>query len=317
MSLAHRPRIVVAESYESWAVERLQSAGEVIELPSHDPAQLLAAVADCDALLVRTYARVMREVIDAAPRLRVIGRAGVGLDNIDVDAARHRHITVVYTPAAATDAVADLTIGMMITLTRGLHLGDAAVREGAFHDARQRLLGRELAELSLGIIGMGRIGRAVARRARHGFGMRIIYNDIRNPGWLDFPAEPLSKEDLYASCDVVSLHVPLTSATQGMIDAPALARFRRGAWLINTARGAVVDGIALAEALRRGTLRGAALDVLDPEPLPPDHPLRSAPNTLLLPHIGARTPGAQRRMNGVVEDVIRVLNGQPPENPAW
>lgn len=317
MSPNDGPRIVVAERYEPWAVERLESVGNVIQLTGNDPDELLSAVTDCDALLVRTYARVTRGVIEAARRLRVIGRAGVGLDNIDVEAARERNIAVVYTPAAATDAVADLTIGMLIALSRGLHLGDAAVRKGEFHEARQRLLGRELAELTLGIIGMGRIGRAVARRARHGFGMRIVYNDIRNPGWLEFPAAPMSKEELYTSCDVVSLHVPLTSATRGMIDAPTLGRFRPGAWLINTARGAVVDGIALADALARGTLGGAALDVVDPEPLPLDHPLRSAPNTLFLPHIGARTPGAQQRMNAVVDDVIRVLNGKPPENPAW
>jgi D-3-phosphoglycerate dehydrogenase len=240
----------------------------------------------------------------------------VGLDNIDFEAARRRHIEVVYTPAAATDAVADLTIGMMIALTRDLLPADRAVRGGAFLEARNRTRSVELSGLTMGIIGMGRIGRAVGRRCRDGFHMPVLFHDIQRPGLLDFAAQALPLDDLLSWADVISLHVPLTTQTRGMIDARALARFKRGAYLINTARGAVVDAPALAAALHEGRLAGAAIDVFDPEPPPPDHPLVLAPGALLTPHLGSRTKNALRNMNAVVEDVTRVLRGQPALFPA-
>jgi phosphoglycerate dehydrogenase-like enzyme len=255
---------------------------------------------------------VSRYVIEQAAQLRVIGRAGVGLDNIDLAAARERGIVVVHTPAAATDAVADLTVGLMLASLRKIAAADRDVRAGRFHEVRDECIGPELGELTVGIVGMGRIGRAVAQRCHFGFGARILFNDIVPILGLDFPARSVSKHELYAASDVVTLHVPLTEATNGMIDAAALTRFKPGAVLINTARGAVVDSVALADALRSGHLGAAGLDVVDPEPLPADHPLLLAPHTLITPHIGARTPGGLARMNDVVEDVVAVLEGRPP-----
>jgi phosphoglycerate dehydrogenase-like enzyme len=194
--------------------------------------------------------------------------------------------------------------------------GDAAVRYGGFEQARRTTCLCELSELTLGIVGLGRIGKAVARRCRHGFGMRILYNDIVSPGWLDFAATPVGKEELYNTSDVVSLHVPLTDETKYLINAGALAKFKPQAILLNTSRGAVVDSEALAHALSSGAIAGAALDVFDPEPLPPNHALMHAPNTLFSPHVGARTVGGLARMNEVVEDVIRVLEGKQPLYPA-
>lgn len=305
-------KIVVAERFEPWAVERLRAAGEVRELSACDQATLLAAVADADALLVRTYAKVTNEVIAAAPRLRVIGRGGVGLENIDVAAARAAGIAVVHTPAAATEAVADLAVGLMLGVLRRIREADAAVREERWREVRDGAASREMGELRLGIVGMGRIGRAVARRCRHGFGMRVLYNDIADVGPLDTPAERVDRPRLYAESDIVSLHVPLTEQTRGMIGARELAQFKPGALLINTARGAVVDGAALAQALVEQHLGGAGLDVFDVEPLPTGHPLLAAPHTLLTPHIAARTIGGLHRMNEVVEEVIAVLmRGQP------
>ncbi len=242
----------------------------------------------------------------------MIGRGGSGLENIDVVTARRRGISVVYTPAAATDAVADLTVGLMISLLRNITTSDVMVRSGLFAAAREKSIGFELAELVLGIVGLGRIGKAVARRCRQGFGMTILYNDIVQPGPLDFVATPAKKEQLYRQADVVSLHVPLTDQTRHLIGDAALAQFKKGAILINTARGAVVDGNALARGLAAGKPAGAALDVFDPEPLPADHPLMAAPNTLFTPHIGARTHSSLARMNAVIEDVIKVLQGKPP-----
>lgn len=297
------------------------AVGEVTILESCDPDTLQAAVRNCDALLVRTNARITRDLLDQAGCLRVIGRGGVGLDNIDLDAARDRGIAVVYAPAAATDAVADLTVGLMLCLLRRIGKGDAAVREGRFLEERAAHRARELSELTLGIVGLGRIGRAVARRCRAGFGMNVIFNDIVAPGWLGFAATPVDLGTLVATADVVSLHVPLTDQTRHLIDGDALASLKRGAILLNTARGAVVDSQALAAALQEGAgggrLAGAALDVVDPEPLPQGHPLLAAPNTLFTPHVGARTEAGLSRMSGVVEDVIRVLDGREPLYPAW
>ena len=325
-----RPRIVLAEAFDVPAVEKLRAVGEVVVLDAYDEVHLKKAVADCDALLVRTCTTVPRAVIESGARLRVIGRGGVGLENIDLAAARERGIAVVYTPGAATDAVADLTVGMMIALLRNLTGSDAMVRSGRFREARQQACARELSELTLGIVGLGRIGRAVARRCRNGFGMTILYNDIISPGWLDFAVTPVAKEQLYAQADVVTLHVPLTDPseprpegrghshpTRHLIDAAALRKFKKGAFLINTSRGGVVDSLALADALAAGTLTGAALDVFEPEPLPADHPLMQAPNTVFTPHLGARSCTGLARMNAVIEDVIRVLQGRPPCYPAW
>ncbi len=311
-----RPRIILAEPFDEPAVEKLRALGDVIQLAACTETALRSAVVDCDALLVRTRGVVTRAVLEAAPNLRVIGRGGVGLENIDLPAAAERGVVVVYTPGAATDAVADLTVGLMIALVRDIRRCDAAVRLGRFAEAREQACAVDLRDQVLGVIGMGRIGRAVARRCRNALGMTVIYNDIVQPGWLDFVAEPVTKEEVYACAKVVSLHVPLDDTTRNLIDARALSQFRPDAFLINTSRGAVVDNVALAQALERGTLCGAALDVFDPEPLPADHPLLRAPNTLFTPHIGARTVEGLRRMNAVVDDVIAVLQGKTPQYPA-
>lgn len=310
------PVILVAEPFSDEATERLRAVGQVIIVEGRDDAALMQAVRGCDALLVRTYVQVTSRLLDAAPRLRVIARGGAGLENIDLAAAQSRGIAVVHTPSAAIDAVADLTIGLMLCLLRGIPAADAAVRRGLFGQARQESRGRELGELTLGIVGLGRIGKAVARRCRYGFNMSVIYNDIVSPGWLDFSARAMEKDRLYQDADIITLHVPLTDATRRLIDADALDRFKPGALLINTCRGAVVDHQALAQRLHSGQLGGAALDVFDPEPLPSDDPLLAAPNTIFTPHLGARTSIGLARMNDVVDDVIRVLRGQAPLFPA-
>lgn len=307
--------IVVTEPYESWAVDRLREAGTVTILPACDEATLLHAVSTADALLIRTYSQISAQVIAHAPQLRVIGRAGVGVENIDLVAAAERGIVVVSTPDASTDAVADLTLGLLIALTRGIVTADAATRAGKFHQARKSNAEQEMHQLTVGILGMGRIGRAVGQRCRNGFGMRVIYHDVVDPGWLPFAAEQVTLDGLIQTSDVLTLHVPLTAQTRGLVNQAAMRRMKKSAYLINTCRGAVVDNLALAECLHCGNLAGAALDVTEPEPLPMDHPLMSAPGTILTPHVGAKTAAAHRRMNEVIEDVIRVLQGRQPINP--
>jgi D-3-phosphoglycerate dehydrogenase len=309
-----RALILVAESYDESALDKLRAAGDVRVLADCSEASLLAHVPDADALLVRTYAPVTARVIAAARKLKVIGRGGVGLDNIDTAAAARAHIPVVHTPAAATRAVAELTIGLMLALERRICFADAEVRAGRFLSARGALRCRELGDLTLGILGMGRIGRTVARIAHNGIGMRILYNDVLEISALDFDAAAVDKERLWTEADVISLHVPLTPQTANLIDAAVLAKFKATALLINTARGGIVDATALAGALCAGRLAGAAIDVFDMEPPPPDHPLLHAPNVLLSPHAAARTRPALARMNDCVDDVVAVLAGRQPRH---
>lgn len=306
---------VFAEPYDPDAEGKVRAHGRVTVLSGGDAAELAEALADGDALLIRSKTRVTRKLLEAAPRLRAIGRAGVGLENIDLEAARQRRVAVVYTPGAATDAVADLTLGMMLSLVRRLPWYDAAVRAGRFQEARGTTL-RDMNELTVGIVGFGRIGRAVASRCSLGFGMRVLFNDIAPVDFSEFPAVAVSKESLYAESDVVSLNVPLTDLTRGLIGAAALQRFKSGAILLNTSRGEVIDAGAVAEALREGRLAGAGIDVFSPEPPPEGDPLLSTPNTILTPHIGARTQRGLHNMNQVVDDVIRVIQGIPPLHPA-
>ena len=302
-------------------MKRLESAGEVVLLDNPDERNLIAVVGEADGLVVRTYSEVTSRVIAAAAktgRLKVIGRAGIGVDNIDVRASVDAGIPVVHTPAASTNAVADFTVGLIIGLQRRIVAFDAAVRQGRFTDLRSDTPPVvELRHQTLGVIGMGKIGSAVGKRLSLGFDMRVIYYDIRDIDGLSFPAEAkASAADVYGEADVVTIHVPLTGQTRGMVDAGALSQFKKGSCLINTSRGPVVDGVALSAALQNGQLAGAALDVFDPEPPPPDHPLRSAPNCVMTPHVASRTQEGVKAMNDVVDDVIGVLQGNPPRYPA-
>lgn len=308
-------RVVIAENYGR-AVDRLREIADVMCLDSCDESAILKAVADADALLVRSYAIVNARVLDSAPHLKVIGRGGAGLDNIDVATAKRRGIVVVHTPAAATQSVAEHTLGMMLALERQWVESDRAVREGRFAEFRSRVRFRQLSDLTLGIVGMGRIGSAVAKTAHDGFKMNVVYNDILAVGPFSYATSIKQKSDLYEIADIVSLHVPLTDETRGLIDADALKHFRPTTTLINTSRGAVVDLVALAKALSEHRIAGAALDVFEQEPPPPSHPILNCPNVLLSPHAAARTANALARMDGVVDDVIRVLQGEKPHFPA-
>ncbi len=308
-------KIVVAERLSNSALERLRAVGEVAELESCDPDTLRGAVRDCHALIVRTYADVSADVIESAPALKVIARAGVGVENIDTKTAAAAGIAVVYTPAASTEAVAELTIGLIITLERRVCWAQEQLRQGAFKRARNQLASAQLSEMTLGIIGFGRVGQRVAGMAQRAFGMNILFNDILPIPHSEGVARAVGKDEIYAEADLVSLHVPLTPETRSLINAPTLRKMKNTALLINTARGAVVDAAALAAALDAGVIAGAAIDVFDPEPPPPDHPLLSAPRCILTPHIGSRTASSLAAMNDVVDDVIAVLQGREPRYP--
>lgn len=311
-------KILVAEPYSPQALARLQAAGTVHQLSDCSEQALCNAVPGCQALLVRTSSQVTRKVIAAGNSLKVIGRGGVGLDNIDIDAAQAHGVSVVYTPNAATESVADLTFSLILGLTWKLTVVNRAIREDGFANARTLLGARELNGLVLGIIGLGRIGQAVARRATAGFHMNVMYDDLYEISEAArFGAHRVERNRLLESADIVSLHVPLTPKTRHMISTNELGRMKTGSLLINTSRGAVVDLNALAAGLQKGTPAAAGLDVFEPEPPPSGHPILAAPNTLFTPHAGARTALAQDRMNAVVEDVLNVLEGRPPCFPAF
>jgi len=293
-------------------VDRLTAAGHVVDLwpePSPPPPEVLRErTAQADALLCMLTDPVDAELLEAAPRLRAIANYAVGSDNIDVEAARARGIAVGVTPGVLTDATADIAFALLLAIARRLPEGEAAVRDGKWTTwGPDWLLGRDVHGATLGIVGRGRIGDAVARRA-DGFGMTVVHHG-RSSG--------IPLEELLAQADFVSLHVPLTSETRHLIDAAALARMQPTAYLVNTSRGGVVDQKALAAALRDGAIAGAALDVTDPEPLPPDDPLLDAPNLIVLPHLGSATHATRRAMADLaVDNLIAALDGKPMPNPA-
>ena len=311
MSAAPRPVILVTEPLNESSLDYLAAHGELRRASAESA---LDAVADADGLVVRTYTQVNEALLAAAGKLRVVGRAGVALDNIDVPACRARGVEVVHTPEANTLAVVDYTVRMILEMNRRFWPMTGPMTGEQFHAARKQTFGRFLSGATLGIVGCGRIGSRVGRAAV-GLGMEVLYNDILDIE-LDYPAEAVDKPTLYARSDIVTIHVPLTDVTTGLIDAEALAQFKDGAQFINAARGQCVVAGDLADALRTGRLSAAAIDCHHPEPPPADYPLFGLDNVILTPHIAARVPDAVQRMCDVVHDVVAVLQGRPPQYPA-
>jgi lactate dehydrogenase-like 2-hydroxyacid dehydrogenase len=286
------------------ALERLAAAHEVDVWPERAPPapeELRERVAGAEGLLCLLTDRIDAALLDAAPSLRVISNYAVGADNIDVGAAKARGIAVGYTPDVLTDATADLAFALLLAIARRLPEGMAAVRDGEWKTWEPDwLLGRDVHGATLTIVGPGRIGRAVARRAE-GFGMEVL-----------LVGRDDALEPALARADFVSLHAPLTQETRRFVDEDFLGAMKTTAYLVNTARGGLVDQDALARALRERTIAGAALDVTDPEPLPPDHPLLEAPHLIVLPHLGSATDATRERMaNLAVENLLAGLAGEP------
>ncbi|NLF74278.1 MAG: D-glycerate dehydrogenase [Chloroflexi bacterium] len=277
--------------------------------PSRD--DLLRAVAGADGLLCLLTDPVDADVIDAAPRLRVISQMAVGYDNIDLPAATRRRIPVGHTPGVLTDTTADFAFALLMAAARRISEAERFARAGRWKTWGPTLLmGQDVYGATLGIVGMGRIGQAVARRAR-GFEMRVLYADPSEPeAARELGAVRVDLDDLLAQADFVSLHVPLTAATERLIDARALARMKPTAILVNTARGPVVDRAALYDALVSGQIAYAALDVTDPEPIAPDDPLLSLDNCLIVPHIASSSVATRTRMAVMAaENLIAGLKG--------
>lgn len=260
--------------------------------------ELIARLPEADGLFTLLTIPVNETLLAQAPRLRVVSNMAVGVDNIDLAACTRRGIPVGNTPGVLTEGTADLTFALLLAAARGLPEASLDAHEGRWVTwSPAGWLGADLHGAALGVIGMGKIGRAVARRAL-AFGMDIFYTDASpcKDAEIDLGAVCLPLDELLGRCDFVTIHTPLTPATRHLIDAQALRKMKSGAILINTARGPIVDMEALTLALQEGWIHAAALDVTDPEPLPPEHPLFSQPNCLITPHIGSATWNTRRRM---------------------
>jgi glyoxylate reductase len=299
-------RCFVTRELPGSALDRLREAHEVDVWPERLPPsyeELRRRTGDVEGLLSLLTDRVDAELIDGSPQLRAISNYAVGYDNIDVQAATAREIAVGNTPDVLTETTADLAFALLLAAARRLPEAAASVAEGDWLTWEPaRYLGYDLHGATLGIVGMGRIGRALAKRAE-GFDMTILSTSASSTTTL---------EELLAGSDFVSLHCPLTAETHHLIDADALAMMRPNAILINTARGPIIDQAALVAALERGAIAGAALDVTDPEPPPADDPLLSAPNLILVPHIGSATHATRERMADLaVDNLLAALAGEP------
>ncbi|MFA6214871.1 MAG: hydroxyacid dehydrogenase [Candidatus Micrarchaeia archaeon] len=287
-------KIVIADAMEPEVVAQISKLGETVVTP----ADLKAALADADALIVRSATKVTEELLVHAPKLRLVARAGVGLDNVDAEACKKRGVKVVNTPGASTNSVAELALGMMLALSRKLFVADAGMKAGKW--LKKEAFGTEIMDKTLGIVGLGRIGVSLALKAK-AMGMRVIYYDPHHHGETMI-GHHVSLDELFAASDYVSLHVPLMPETRNMINAGVLANMKKNAVIVNTARGGLVDEDALYSALKEGRIGGAALDVFPSEPY--SGKLCGLSNVVLTPHIGGSTREAQARIG---QDLVAKL----------
>jgi D-3-phosphoglycerate dehydrogenase len=306
-------KVLVSDPLAAEGIAILKTAGlEVVEQAGLAPDALRQALADCDALIVRSGTQVTAAALEGANRLKVIGRAGAGVDNIEVPAATRRGILVMNTPGGNTISACELTMALMLAVARRIPQASARVRAGEWP---RKLVGTELRGKRLGVIGLGRIGSEVARRAL-AFGMTVVGHDPyvteERAKRLEVKLVPL--DELLATSDVVTLHTPKSQETERLLDAAALAKMKRGVILINCARGGLIDEAALAEALKSGQVAGCGLDVFDTEP-PKGSPLLAFDQVVATPHLGATTREAQTNVAiEIAHQIVEVLRGKPPRN---
>jgi D-3-phosphoglycerate dehydrogenase / 2-oxoglutarate reductase len=307
-------RILVADKIAAEGIARLEQAAEVEVATGLSPDQLREKIPAYDALVVRSETRVTEPIIAAGRRLKVIGRAGVGVDNIDVQAATRHGVIVVNSPEGNTIAAAEHTIAMLLALSRKIPDATASLRAGRWE--RGRFIGVEIYNKVLGIIGLGNIGREVARRAL-GLGMQVLGRDpfVALEHAQQLGVELVELPELLRRADYISVHTKLTRETRGMLGDAQFAQMKRGVRIINCARGGIIDEAALQRALEAGIVAGAALDVFDEEPPPPDLPLLKDERVVVTPHLGASTEEAQVNVAlDVAEEILAVLDGRPPRS---
>jgi D-3-phosphoglycerate dehydrogenase len=309
-------RILITDELSPQALERLEAAEDVsfdvVQRPPQE--KLKEIIPDYDALIIRSSGRVDADILAATTRLKVVGRAGVGVDNVDVDAASLRGVIVMNTPGVNTVATAEHTMALLLALCRHVPQADASLRAGEWK--RSKFVGVQLYRKTLGIVGLGRIGARVAQRAQ-AFGMEVIAFDpyLSDEVARELKVTLVELDDLLARSDFITLHAALTPEARGLINAEVIARMKPGVRLVNCARGALIDEEALVKALRSGQVAGAALDVFGEEPLPVDSPLRELTNVVLTPHLAASTIEAQRDVGTqIVDQVLAALRGEDYRN---
>ncbi|MEO6392758.1 MAG: phosphoglycerate dehydrogenase [Pyrinomonadaceae bacterium] len=300
-----KSKILVSDDVSASGLQPLREAGFVVDKQTGlSPDELCLALADCAGLVVRSETKVTAAVMEAARNLRVIGRAGVGVDNIDVGAATARGIVVMNAPDGNTITTAEHTMALLVSLARNVPQANLSVKTGEWE--RKRFIGAELSSKTLGIIGLGRIGRAVAARAR-GFGMKIVGHDpfIAPEQARELDIETATLDEVYARADFLTIHTPMTTETRALIGVEAFAKLKPGVRIINCARGGLVDEKALYDAIISGKVAGAALDVWEQEPPPRDHPLLGLDQVIVTPHLGASTTEAQEGVAFTVAEQMR------------
>lgn len=315
---APKLRFLLYEPMHEAGTNLLKQYGEVITAPALDEATLLSLVSDVDAIVIRANGKVTRTIMEAASRLKVVGRHGVGLETIDVPAATERGVWVVYTPEANSESVAEHFVALALILSKRVLESDQALRAGQWK-VRYEYIGRELFGKTLGVVGFGRIGRTTARICHHGFGMPVLYYDVvAAPPEVEreAQAERVGVQDLLRAADYVSLNLPLTAETRHIIGREQIRLMKPTAYLLNLGRGPLWDEKAILEALEGRWIAGAGTDVFEEEPTARDNPLFRFPNFVCTPHMAAHTDEAMRRMSLVAEDVIAVLEGKAPRWPA-
>lgn len=313
-----KPRVFVTRPIPDVGLKRVLEFcdAEVWPGPLPPPREvLLEKIRDCEGLLCMLTEEIDATVMDAAPKLRVISNYAVGFNNIDVNAATRRGIAVGNTPDVLTDATADMAFCLLIAAARRLVESYRDILDGKWKTWEPMgWIGQDLVRKTLGIVGMGRIGTALARRCRGGWGMRILYYDVQRnqKAEEELGATLVDFDTLLSQSDFISIHTVLNEKTRGMFDRTAFQKMKRTAVLVNTARGPIVDTDALYDALRSGQIFAAGLDVTDPEPLPPDHPLLSLPNCIVTPHIASATVASRNGMAEIAADnLILGLQGKP------
>ena len=303
-------KVLLTDGLEENGQAILRQGAEVSDQKGISADDLLKVAADFDALIVRGRTKVTAAVLDAAPKMKVVGRSGVGVDNIDLEAAKSRGVTVVNAPIATSISVAELTLALMLSVVREVPRADASMKAGGW--IKKELEGVELNGKTLGIIGFGRIGALVASRAA-AFGMNILgYDPLVPPAEIESRGgTPVSLDDLLKRSDMITLHLPLTPQSKHLLDESAFAKMKKGVYVICAARGGIIDESALLAALNSGHVAGAGLDVFAVEP-PADSSLTSHPKVVATPHIGGQTVEAQgRAAEDIATEVIAALSGKP------
>ena len=312
-------RILITERLDEDCFAWLAERHEVLRVPHDDETALAEQLPTADALVVRTYTRMDRGLLALAPRLKVVGRAGVGLDNFDLPACREAGVSVVYTPDANTQAVVEYVLGLMLDHVRPRTPLPAHASAQTFHELRKTEVGRQLDEMTLGLLGFGRIGKCLGNVA-HAIGMNLkvcdLLPEVQLRKAVEYPFQYVTPDELYAECDILTVHVDGRPGNRGLVGPAAFAAMPDGLLLINAARGMLIDHEALRRWLTTHPAARAVLDVHEPEPPAADSPLHTLANCTLLPHLASRTGTALKNMSWVVRDIDRVLAGQPPEYPA-